>query len=145
MFSACGNPKEIPSYIRLRRYSVSASSRLVFYLDVDHCSFALVIFFRQFLNLKPNFYYHGPLLFYFGSKILFIRPPIFNRTISPSKSLVFSFFFVHNEMPYSLSPFYEALTKHTFRQNTGTYAMCFKALSTMRILSFAGEAWFLSL
>ena len=106
-----------------------------------------MIFFRQLLNLKPHFHYHGPLLFYFGSKILFIRPPIFNRTISPSKSLILVFFFATKRHTLSPLSLHEALTKHTFLQNTGTYAMCFKALSTsrMRILSFAGEAWFLSL
>ena len=48
---------DMPYYIRLRRQSVSASSRLVFFFSmlIFPLHFALALFFRELLSLKTHF------------------------------------------------------------------------------------------
>lgn len=89
-----------------------------------------------------RYYFILEVQFYFFDRLFLIAQFI-------QVSHLFLVLFLSATKRHTLSPLslHEALTKHNFLQNTGIYAMCFKALSTsrMRILSFAGEAWFLSL
>ena len=54
-----------------------------------HCTFALSIFFRQFLNLKPHFLFSWTIIFFKVKFYLFDHIFLISLFISPSKLLLF--------------------------------------------------------